>query len=353
MSSLQAERSECEKKEDFPFEISDVVSSVNEKLLQDFHGERTGFIQVGHKKWFFPSTFRGHLPKLYNFEIRPTDVWIVTFPRSGTTLTQEMVWLLMNNLDFDKASSASLAERFPFIEGNCIFHPELHAELLKENKDSEEKTKVVEKLIESVCDKVHEMKGRRFIKTHLPLSLLPKNLLTAGCKVIYVARNPKDVVISYYLHNRLFRTRNFTKDFPKYWQYFKTNYVSWSPYWEHVIEAWEKRNEENLLFLFYENMIKKMKKTISEVQHFLGTAYSDDQISSLENHLNIDNFRKNKSVNHDDWKILGIFNKNEQDFIRAGENGEAKRWFDEDMEREAKEWIQEHLKNSDLKFPSI
>lgn len=40
----------------------------------------------------------------------------------------------------------------------------------------------------------------RFIKTHLPLSMLPPNLLSTA-KVIYIARDPRDVAVSiYYLH---------------------------------------------------------------------------------------------------------------------------------------------------------
>ena len=35
-----------------------------------------------------------------------------------------------------------------------------------------------------------DMEERRFIKSHLPLSLLPRRLLDTA-KVVYVARNPK------------------------------------------------------------------------------------------------------------------------------------------------------------------
>lgn len=41
---------------------------------------------------------------------------IATYPRSGTTWTQEMVWLICNNLDFDAARSEPLTKRFPFFE---------------------------------------------------------------------------------------------------------------------------------------------------------------------------------------------------------------------------------------------
>ena len=43
----------------------------------------------------------------------------------------------------------------------------------------------------------------RLIRPHMPFYLLDPNLLDT-CKVVYVARNPKDVIVSYYHHHRLF-----------------------------------------------------------------------------------------------------------------------------------------------------
>lgn len=43
----------------------------------------------------------------------------------------------------------------------------------------------------------------RCIKSHLPPELLPKQIWTVKPKVVYVARNPKDAVVSYYHHHRL------------------------------------------------------------------------------------------------------------------------------------------------------
>lgn len=51
-----------------------------------------------------------------NFEVRSDDVWIITFPRSGTTWTQEMVWLLKNDLNFEKALKEYRGHRSPFLE---------------------------------------------------------------------------------------------------------------------------------------------------------------------------------------------------------------------------------------------
>ena len=34
--------------------------------------------------------------------VRKSDIWVVTFPKSGTTWMQELVWQVVNNCDFDK-----------------------------------------------------------------------------------------------------------------------------------------------------------------------------------------------------------------------------------------------------------
>lgn len=59
----------------------------------------------------------------------------------------------------------------------------------------------------------------RYIKTHLPLSLLPPELLGTA-KVVYVARDPRDVAVSYYNHVRLMLTFGFQGDFKKFWHFF-------------------------------------------------------------------------------------------------------------------------------------
>lgn len=79
-------------------------------------GERTGFVQVGPEKYFFPHKYKLEAENFYNFRARPDDIWVATVPRSGTTWTQELVWLLENNLDFSAAKRDPLTERFPFFE---------------------------------------------------------------------------------------------------------------------------------------------------------------------------------------------------------------------------------------------
>lgn len=73
-------------------------------------------MQVGPDRWSFPVKYRDHAEHFYNFQARQSDVWITTFPRSGTTWTQELVWLLSNKLNYEAALASPLMQRFPFFE---------------------------------------------------------------------------------------------------------------------------------------------------------------------------------------------------------------------------------------------
>lgn len=64
---------------------------------------------------------------------------------------------------------------------------------------------------------------QRFIKTHLPFSLMPPSVMNEQAKVIYVARNPKDVAVSYYHLSRLYRTTGYVNDFDTFWDYFEND----------------------------------------------------------------------------------------------------------------------------------
>lgn len=79
-------------------------------------GEKDGFVQVGPKRYLFPGTFKKHAEHFYNFKAREDDIWVATYPRSGTTWTQELVWMIANDLDYEGAQRDFLTKRSPFFE---------------------------------------------------------------------------------------------------------------------------------------------------------------------------------------------------------------------------------------------
>lgn len=103
------------KKMELP-KIKALDAELTEKMLARFKGERTGWVKVGEKEYFFPSRYVEQAEGFYKFKARPSDTWVLSYPRSGTTWTQELVWLLSNNLDYQSSKTRYLAERFPFLE---------------------------------------------------------------------------------------------------------------------------------------------------------------------------------------------------------------------------------------------
>lgn len=101
---------------EFPFEIKRLDSDTESKISKYFTVQQKELAQVGEQKWLLPQKFENFASQLYNFDVRPSDVFICSLPRSGTTWTQDMIWLICNDLDYDTATKVFLDDRFPFLE---------------------------------------------------------------------------------------------------------------------------------------------------------------------------------------------------------------------------------------------
>ncbi|XP_068629343.1 sulfotransferase 1C4-like [Battus philenor] len=336
----------------FPLEIKNVEEKTASILMKYFTGEHTGYVRVGPKGYFFPIKYKQEAAHIYNMEIRPTDVFVTSYPRSGTTWTQELVWMVANDLDYETSNAMPLTDRFPFLEFSICVHPVLAKNLIVENSHSEENLKVLQWVTQPGTEQLALIRTPRFVKSHMPLSLLPPNLLETA-KVVYVARDPRDVAVSFFHLNKSMRTQGYIGDFKTYWKFFINDLHHWTPYFEHLKEAWEMRHHPNLLFLFYEELSKDLRAAIKRVADFFGKSFTSEQIEKLCEHLSIENFKNNKSVNYDVMKVVGVFIQDGQSFIRKGKAGGWRDYFDEEMTQEADRWMEENLRNTDLRFPHM
>lgn len=331
----------------FPYEIKPLEEDLNKKLLSLYKGEKSGFCQVGPDKWLLPISYTKYAESFYNMELKEDDVFIVTFPRVGTTLSQELIWMINNNLDFEKSAKIPLFERFPFIDMDVLIHDQLGNEMKSLNTDPDIRRTV--NAWKTPVDEVLNMTpSPRHIKTHIPLSLLPPNILEKS-KVIYVARNVKDVAVSYYYHNKLIRLHDYVGDFETYWNLFKNDLVVYAPYWKHIEEGWEKKEHPNLLFLFYEDIVKDMKNQIKKVASFLKKPMTESDVEKLYNHLQIDNFSQKVPI-FAKGDVKGWLNQTPEGFIRKG-NSREKKDFTEELLKDANAWIQDHVTKNNIKFP--
>lgn len=88
----------------------------NNNLLEKYQGQPEGFVQVEPERFVLFTGYKKFSDIIYNFQARSDDVFVCTHPRSGTTWTQEMVWLICNDLDYETARGEVLNKRFPYLE---------------------------------------------------------------------------------------------------------------------------------------------------------------------------------------------------------------------------------------------
>ena len=157
----------------------------------------------------------------------------------------------------------------------------------------------------------------RFIKSHLPLSILPPDLMTKA-KVVYMVRNPKDCMVSYYHHHKLITGHGYIGDLPNFARRFMRNQLMYGSIFPHAKEAWALKDDPNMLFVFYEDMKADLMKVIERVSQFLNCPLTPEKKQMLADHLHIDNFRNNGAVNPTGmFKKLGLF-VGDGNFIREG-----------------------------------
>ena len=122
------------------------------------------------------------MDRLKDLHLRPDDLFIVTYPKSGTTWVQQIIKLIKND---GKEDGRTVDEAIPFIEEALCAEAEHH-----------------------IRDRVgiNEMPSPRYFKSHMPYQMMPGGPPhTASAKYIYVARNPKDVAVSLFYHLRGFK----------------------------------------------------------------------------------------------------------------------------------------------------
>lgn len=113
--------------------------------------------------------------------------------------------------------------------------------------------------------------------------------------------------------------QGFDGSFEDFFELFLEDKLLQLPFIPHVLEAWEKKDHPNLLFIFFEEMKADLRGVIKRVGDFLGKSLTQDQVEQLYDHLKFDNFKNNPYVNFDIGKELGAMSKS-GNFVRKGKH---------------------------------
>ncbi|CAD6343571.1 unnamed protein product [Miscanthus lutarioriparius] len=196
---------------------------------------------------------------------RPTDVILASFPKSGTT------WL--------KALAFATLKRSTHPQSDCD-HPLRH-------RSPHECVRFLEiELNDRNKDEFEALPSPRVLATHLPYSLLPGSITEdgerLGCRIVYVCREPKDALVSYWLFTRKavsargVDARSFT--IQEALELFCDGRCPGGPQWQHVLQYWEEsvRRPDKVLFRYEEKLLEP-EAHVRKLAKFMGCEFSEEE----------------------------------------------------------------------------
>lgn len=154
------------------------------------------------------------------FQPRPDDIILATFPKCGTTWLKALTFAILNRsrhaIDSD---THPLLTNLPHALVANLEFPLRHLHPVTE---------------------LEELPSPRLLCTHHPLMLLPSGISALGCHIVYLCREPKDVLVStWHYMNKVYPDEFFT-EFGRAFELFCKGVSVYGPVWDHYLGYWKQ-----------------------------------------------------------------------------------------------------------------
>ncbi|XP_066558845.1 amine sulfotransferase isoform X2 [Amia ocellicauda] len=232
------------------------------------------------------------LDTLENFEIHESDICSVTYPKSGTVWMQYILSLMFYSDEVTGEKAKMTTEVCPWIE--------VYTKKFDYNK----------------------FPSQRLFVSHLPWDLIPDGLRKRG-KVIYLARNPKDVAVSYYHFHKYIACLESEENFDTFLDRFLEGNVFGSSWFDHIKDWYSHKDQFDFLFLTYEEMKKDLRSTIVKISNFVGKKLEDKTIDMIVEKGTFKRMQNNPIANYKSLCKIHL-NSSEGTFLRKGNVGDWK-----------------------------
>ncbi len=225
------------------------------------------------------------------FGERDDDIYIVSFPKSGTTLMQMLLYQLTTdgNMDFKHIYEVS-----PWIRNDVVrgIPP-------------------------------RKLSSPRLIKTHDAYSAFDQE--TKG-RFIHIYRNGMDVAVSYYHQERSYNTPDlkFEDYMKRFFEPGERNYFTFNKEW------FINKNKLPLLYVSYERMQSDFEAVVGKVAGFCNIKLNREVMDRVKERCNFD-FMKSHEEKFGDRPPSKP--KVYDQFIRSGKVGEGEQYFTDEQKK--------------------
>jgi len=232
----------------------------------------------------------------------PTDVFIVTPPKAGTTWMQQIVHGLRTrgSMDFDE-----IGRVIPWINMAHDMGIDINTPQVAEPKA---------------------------FKTHSTLNEVPK-----GGKYIVILRDPKDALLSHY---HFFEDFFFEKGSIDLETFAREHYIPSRNVHKHLLSLWGRHKDKDILPLCFENINAGLEGTIERVADFIGIKLDDElkQIVLKQSNIKFMQAHKDQFEDHLIRKsrsaAMGLPLEGKLYKVRNGQVGESKKHVPDEIRKE-------------------
>ncbi|ELT96400.1 hypothetical protein CAPTEDRAFT_18003, partial [Capitella teleta] len=251
------------------------------------------------------------------------DVLVATYPRSGTARVVEIAWLLMNNIDVQKAKDVPQGGRHMFLD---LCAPDF----------------------KSIFGKPLPSGKIPLAKTHLPYHTMEKHA-KRDTKIIVGFRNPKDNIVSIYHFYRSNRDLGcFKGSFSEFFQLVKDKHLFFGDVFDYNVGWWNIRDRPNTMYVNYEDLTEDPVREVRRMAQFLGKEVSDEDVANIIQWTSFGNMATEKSTNYEGIKHIIDFEISP--YMRKGKVGDWRNYFNNEQSEFIDEQYEKTCMPVGLKF---